>query len=75
MLRRLAAVELSLAPGRAERMAVLEGYWARARELEAIIKERLLAGVPTYTFVDYWEARGERLLAEAGLAEARAGKE
>jgi hypothetical protein len=74
MLRRLAAVELSLVPSRAERIAALERYWARARELEELTKERAPLGLMAYTIADYWEARGERLRAQAWLVEGRREK-
>jgi uncharacterized protein YlaI len=73
--RRLLAVDLALAGGRAERLAALEAYWARARELDDLTRQRVEAGVKNFTPADFWEARFYRLQAELWLIEAGAAKE
>jgi hypothetical protein len=73
--RKLLAVELDLAGGRAERLAALQRYWTRARDLEERVQSRVEAGVRLYRHADYLDARCDRIRAELWLAEARAGKE
>jgi len=72
---RLLAADLDLADGRAGRLAALEKYWVRLREIEGLTRERVEAGVKNFTSAHYWAARCERLLAELRLVrELGAGK-
>ena len=67
--RRLLAADLALA-GPAERLPALERYFARQWELEVLTKERVEAGVRSFTPTNYYQTRYARLAAELLLAEA-----
>jgi hypothetical protein len=78
--RRLLDAELALAGAKAERLAALERQWARAAEIEGLVRERIkpsLKHFPPSAFppAEFWEARYDRILAELLIAEARAAKE
>jgi hypothetical protein len=73
--RRLAAVELTLASNRAERLAALQRHWVRTRTIEDLTRQRVEHGVKNFTPADWLQARYERLQAELRLAEALAVKE
>jgi hypothetical protein len=69
-IRRMLPAELDLARSKAGRLAAWERYWAATRETELATWGRVEAGIKNFTPADYYSARGERLLAEAGLLEA-----
>jgi hypothetical protein len=72
---RLAAVELTLASNRAERLAALQRHWVRTRTIEDLTRQRVEDGVKNFTPADWLQACYERLQAELRLVEARAAKE
>ena len=78
--QRLLDAELALARGKAERVAALERQWARAAEIEDLVRERMDSPIRMFSrspfaSADFWEARYDRILAELRIADACAARE
>jgi hypothetical protein len=60
---------------KAERIAALGRYRARAAEIEGLLKGRVEGGIKQFTWADVYEAQFDRIQAELWIVEARAPKE